>query len=240
MLSVTENGIEQNTFTGLKPDKEISFGVYAKYIKRPMDFILALIALIVFSPILLIIALLIRISIGSPVLFKQKRPGKNEKIFTLYKFRTMTDERGENGELLPDDERLTKLGSFLRSLSLDELPELINIIKGDLSIVGPRPLLIEYLPLYNDRQRQRHTVRPGLTGLAQANGRNAINWEEKFELDIKYIGNITFFGDVKIILTTVYTVLTRKGISSTNCETMEQFKGNSNNDMDSVQSNHSV
>jgi lipopolysaccharide/colanic/teichoic acid biosynthesis glycosyltransferase len=172
--------------------KEIIFkpnhkGIYRKYFKRPLDIVLALIAIIIFSPVMLIVSILVRINLGSPVIFKQQRPGLNEKIFTLYKFRTMTDERGKNGELLPDSARLTKFGKFLRSTSLDELPELFNILKGDMSIVGPRPLLVEYLPLYNDYQKRRHEVRPGLTGLAQINGRNAITWEQRFNLDVQYV-----------------------------------------------------
>ena len=160
-------------------------GIYERYFKRPMDFVLSLLGIIVLSPLMLIIALLVRFKLGRPVIFKQERPGWNERIFTLYKFRTMTDEKGENGELLPDELRLTKFGKFLRSTSLDELPELFNILKGEMSIVGPRPLLVDYLPLYNEQQRRRHEVRPGLTGWAQVNGRNAISWEEKFDLDIE-------------------------------------------------------
>lgn len=201
-------------------------GFYRKYIKRPMDFILALIALIVFSPLMLIIALLVKINLGSPVLFKQKRPGLNEKIFTLYKFRTMTDEKDRNGNLLPDSDRLTRFGKFLRSTSLDELPELYNILKGDMSIVGPRPLLVQYLPLYNDFQRRRHEVRPGLTGLAQVNGRNAITWQEKFEYDVEYVDNVTFKNDMLIILKTIVKIIKREGINSETAATMEYFKGN--------------
>ena len=159
--------------------------MYAKYVKRPLDFILSLIAIIILSPLLLIVAILVRIKLGKPVIFKQQRPGKNEKIFTLYKFRTMTDKKDENGNLLPDEQRLTKFGKALRSTSLDELPELWNILKGDMAIVGPRPLLVEYLPLYNEKQKLRHDVRPGLTGLAQISGRNAITWEEKFKDDLE-------------------------------------------------------
>ena len=199
--------------------------MYKKYIKRILDFILSLIAIIVLSPILLITAILVRIKLGSPVIFKQKRPGKDEKIFTLYKFRTMTEEKDERGNLLPDSERLTKFGKFLRSTSIDELPELINILKGDMSIVGPRPLLVEYLELYNEEQKHRHDVRPGLTGLAQVSGRNAITWEEKFEEDLQYIKKITLLGDVKIILKTVLKVFKREGISQEGNETMERFKG---------------
>jgi len=203
-------------------------GIYRKYFKRPLDFMFALITLIVLSPLLLIIAILVKINLGSPVIFKQKRPGLNEKIFTLYKFRTMTDKRDENGKLLPDSERLTSFGKFLRSTSLDELPELYNILKGDMSFVGPRPLLVEYLPLYNDFQRRRHEVRPGLTGLAQVNGRNAISWEQKFKLDVEYVDNVSFIGDLKIIILTIKKVLVREGISSETSVTMEPFRGNEN------------
>lgn len=198
-------------------------GIYRRYIKRPMDIILSLCAIIVLSPVMLIIALLVRIKLGSPVIFKQKRPGLNEKIFTLYKFRTMTDKRDEKGELLPDAERLTKFGKMLRSTSLDELPELFNILKGDMSIVGPRPLLVQYLPLYNDIQRRRHEVRPGLSGLAQVSGRNAISWEDKFHLDVEYVDNVSCIGDWKIILETIKKVFVREGISSNTSETMEAF-----------------
>jgi len=198
---------------------------YRKYGKRIMDLILSLLAIIVLSPVLLIVAILVRVKLGSPVIFKQKRPGLNEKIFTLYKFRTMTDEKDENGVLLPDSVRLTSFGKFLRSTSLDELPELLNIIKGDMSIVGPRPLLVKYLPLYNEYQRRRHEVRPGLTGWAQVNGRNAISWEEKFELDVEYVEKMSFFFDLKIILLTLKKVIIREGITSESSVTMEPFKG---------------
>jgi len=200
-------------------------GIYQRYFKRPMDFILSLIVLIILSPVFLVVALLVRINLGSPVIFKQQRPGLNEKIFTMYKFRTMTDERDENGELLPDGVRLTKFGKFLRSTSLDELPELFNILKGDMSIVGPRPLLVQYLPLYNEHQKRRHEVRPGLTGLAQVNGRNAISWEEKFDLDVQYVDNVTFINDWKIIFTTLKKVTLREGINSETAATMEFFEG---------------
>ena len=183
--------------------------MYRKYIKRLLDFILSLFAIIILSPVLLIVALLVRIKLGSPVIFKQKRPGLNEKIFTLYKFRTMTDAKDEQGNLLPDEIRLTKFGKLLRSTSLDELPELFNTLKGDMSIVGPRPLLVRYLPLYNEHQKHRHDVRPGFTGYAQCNGRNAISWEEKFDLDVYYTKNLTFFMDIKIIIKTVKVVLYR-------------------------------
>lgn len=200
--------------------------MYAKYIKRILDFVLSLVALIVLSPVLLIVAILVRVKLGSPVIFKQQRPGKNEKIFTLYKFRTMTDKKDENGNLLPDSERLTKFGKFLRSTSLDELPELVNILKGDMAIVGPRPLLVEYLPLYNEEQKHRHDVRPGLTGLAQVGGRNSITWEEKFKDDLEYIEKISILEDIKIIFTTIGKVFKREGISQENSATMEKFKGN--------------
>ena len=186
--------------------------MYAKYIKRILDFALSLVALIVLSPVLLIVAILVRVKLGSPVIFKQQRPGKNEKIFTLYKFRTMTDKKDENGNLLPDSERLTKFGKLLRSTSLDELPELVNILKGDMAIVGPRPLLVEYLPYYTEEEKHRHDVRPGLTGLAQVNGRNSISWEEKFKYDVQYVKKITFLGDLKIILKTVKKTVKREDI----------------------------
>ncbi len=186
--------------------------MYRKYIKRILDFTLSLIALIILSPILLIVAILVRVKLGSPVIFKQERPGLNEKIFTLYKFRTMTDEKDEQGNLLPDSQRLTKFGKMLRSTSLDELPELVNILKGDMSIVGPRPLLVRYLPYYTEEERHRHDVRPGLTGLAQVNGRNTISWDGRFEYDLQYIKTITFIEDWKIILKTVKSVLKKENI----------------------------
>ena len=200
-------------------------GLYRKYFKRPMDFILSLMAIVVLSPVLIIVGILVRVKLGSPVLFKQKRPGLNEKIFTMYKFRTMTDEKDENGELLPDSVRLTKFGRMLRSTSLDELPELFNILKGDMSIVGPRPLLIQYLDLYNDHQKRRHEVRPGLSGHAQVNGRNAISWEDKFNLDVEYVDDVSFIGDWKIIFFTIKKVLVKEGISSDTSVTMEPFRG---------------
>ena len=181
----------------------VSNGIYAKYIKRPMDFVLSLCAIIVLSPILLVLTVIGAIVMKGNPFFVQERPGKNEKIFKLIKFRTMTCEKDSDGVLLPDEERLTKYGNFLRHTSLDELPELFNILKGDMSIIGPRPLLPEYLPYYNGAERHRHDVRPGLSGLAQINGRNAVTWEEKFSWDLKYVGNITFLGDIKIILLTV-------------------------------------
>lgn len=200
-------------------------GVYEKFIKRPQDFCCAFSAMIVLSPVMLITAVLVRVKLGSPVIFKQERPGLNGKIFTLYKFRTMTDKKDENGELLPDEVRLTKFGRKLRSTSLDELPELFNILNGDMAVVGPRPLLVRYLPRYNEHQARRHEVRPGFTGLAQVNGRNAISWEEKFNWDVKYVDNISFLGDWKIIFKTVSTVLKREGISSETSATMEEFMG---------------
>lgn len=200
-------------------------GFYKKYVKRLMDFILSLIAIIVLSPILLIVAILVRVKLGGPVLFKQDRPGLNEEIFTMYKFRSMTDERDENGVLLPNNVRLTKFGKVLRSTSLDELPGLFNILKGDMAVIGPRPLLIEYLPLYNDRQKRRHDVRPGLSGLAQVNGRNLITWEEKFDYDVQYVENISFVLDCKIIIKTILKVFKREGVNSSETVTMERFKG---------------
>lgn len=202
-------------------------GIYEKFFKRLIDIICSLITIILFWWLYLAIAVLVRIKLGTPVIFKQERPGKNEKIFKLYKFRTMTNEKDENGKLLPDMIRLTKFGKFLRSSSLDELPEIINILKGEMSLVGPRPLLVKYLPLYNEEQRRRHEVRPGLTGYAQVNGRNTMSWEERFEMDIKYVDNITFYGDIKILLDTILAVLRHEGIDSdkTTTVTMEEFKG---------------
>lgn len=201
-------------------------GFYEKYIKWPQDFCCALLACIVLSPILLIIALLVRIKLGSPVLFAQERPGLNGEIFKLYKFRTMTSEKDKNGKLLPDERRLTSFGKKLRATSLDELPELVCILMGKMSIVGPRPLLVRYLPLYNEHQTRRHEVRPGFTGYAQVHGRNAISWEEKFDKDVYYVDHISFIGDWKIIFKTVKTVLKREGINSETSATMEEFKGN--------------
>lgn len=198
---------------------------YEKYIKRLLDILLSGTALLVLSPVLLVTAILVRTKLGSPVIFCQERPGRDERIFKLYKFRSMTDARDENGDLLPDEVRLTKFGKLLRSTSLDELPELWNILRGDMSIVGPRPLLVKYLPLYNEEQHRRHDVRPGLTGWAQANGRNAISWEEKFRLDVWYVKHISFAVDVKTIWLTVKNVLRREGISSETAATMEEFAG---------------
>ncbi|WP_285889737.1 sugar transferase [Neobacillus niacini] len=200
-------------------------GIYRTLLKRSMDLILSLVAIIVLSPVILIVAILVRVNLGSPILFKQERPGLNEKIFMMYKFRTMTDARDEKGSLLPDSIRLTRFGKFLRSTSLDELPELINILKGDMSIIGPRPLLVQYLPLYNEHQKRRHEVRPGLSGLAQVSGRNAISWEEKFDLDIEYVENVSFIEDWKIILLTIKKVVVREGINSETAATMEYFNG---------------
>lgn len=202
-----------------------SKGIYEKCVKRILDFTLSLLALLVLWPVLLIVSILVRIKLGRPVIFAQERPGKDEKIFKLYKFRTMTDARDEKGELLPDDVRLTKFGKILRSTSLDELPELWNILKGDMSIIGPRPLLVRYLDRYNEHQKRRHEVRPGLSGLAQVNGRNAISWEEKFNLDVQYVDHVTFAGDCKIIWQTVVSVLKREGINSETSVTMEEFQG---------------
>lgn len=203
-------------------------GIYERYIKRPMDFVLSLLAIIVLSPVLLLVAILVRIKLGSPVIFKQQRPGLNERIFTMCKFRTMTDERDEDGELLSDSERLTRFGRFLRSTSLDEFPELFNILKGDMSLVGPRPLLVKYLPLYNEKQKRRHEVKPGLSGLAQVSGRNAISWEDKFDLDVEYVDNMSLVGDWEIILLTLKKVFMKTGINSDTSATMEAFNGTYN------------
>lgn len=202
------------------------YGPYEKYFKRPLDFALSSIALIVLLPFMALLALLVRVKLGSPVIFHQQRPGKDEKVFTLSKFRTLTEEKDVNGEYLPDEDRLTALGSCYRRYSLDELPEAICTWKGDMSIVGPRPLLVKYLPRYNEQQRRRHEVRPGLTGLAQVNGRNLLSWEEKFRLDVEYVDHITFLGDVKIILDTILkAVIRQEGISSETSVTMEEFMG---------------
>jgi len=200
-------------------------GPYEKYVKRPLDVTLSMGALITLSPIIAATAILVKKNLGSPVLFVQIRPGKDEKLFRLYKFRTMTDERDEEGELLPDEDRLTDFGKKLRSTSLDELPELLNIIKGDMAIVGPRPLLIEYLPRYNEHQTRRHEIRPGLTGYAQVSGRNSISWEEKFDNDIWYVEHIDFITDIRTIMQTVKSVLQHEGISSDSSATMEEFTG---------------
>lgn len=197
--------------------------MYRKYFKRPLDFIMALVGLVVLSPVLLIIAVLVRIKLGSPVIFKQPRPGLNEKIFTLYKFRTMTDERDENGEPLPDEVRLTPFGKWLRSTSLDELPELWNILRGDMSFVGPRPQLVRDMVFMTPEQRRRHVVRPGLTGWAQVNGRNNISWEEKFSLDLEYLERITLMNDFKIMVQTLFKVLKREDIHSSGTDTSEDL-----------------
>lgn len=198
-----------------------------KYTKRFFDIFSSLFAIIVLSPILVVTAVLVKTKLGSPVLFKQERPGLNHKNFTLYKFRTMTDERDENGELLPDEIRLTNFGQFLRNTSLDELPELVNILKGDMSVIGPRPLLVQYIPLYNKHQTRRSEVRPGLSGWAQVNGRNTVSWEDKFDMDVEYVDNYNLIMDIKILFMTVFNVLKREGISSDTSATMEAFTGTS-------------
>lgn len=203
------------------------YGPYEKYFKRPIDIICGLATIIVFSWLYIIVAVLVRVKIGSPVIFTQERPGKDEKIFKLYKFRTMTDARDENGDLLPDEVRLTKFGKRLRATSLDELPEAFNIIKGDMSVIGPRPLLVRYLPRYSEEQHRRHEVRPGLSGYAQVHGRNTVSWEDKFKMDVKYVDHITFLGDLKIIWDSVMVAFVKRdGISSETSITMEEFMGN--------------
>jgi undecaprenyl phosphate N,N'-diacetylbacillosamine 1-phosphate transferase len=206
-------------------NKKREYKFYRDTFKRGMDFALALVAILALSPVFLTLYILIRTKLGSPVLFKQDRPGLNEKIFTMIKFRTMTSEKNEKGELLPDSQRLTRFGKWLRSTSLDELPELFNILLGDMSIIGPRPLLVQYLPLYNDQQKRRHEVRPGLSGLAQVNGRNALSWEDKFDLDVEYVDNVTLLLDIKLILQTIKKIFLREGISSNTSDTMEYFLG---------------
>ena len=209
--------------------KHHPYGPYERFFKRPIDILCALAAIVVFSWLYILVAILVRIKLGSPVLFTQDRPGKDEKIFKLYKFRTMTDQRDEKGNLLPDDVRLTRFGKLLRATSLDELPEAFNILKGDMSVIGPRPLLVKYLPLYNEEQRRRHEVRPGLSGYAQVHGRNSVSWEARFEMDVAYVDHITFWGDGKIILDTVLKAFVkREGISSQTAATMEEFKGTNN------------
>lgn len=206
--------------------KHTPYGLYERFFKRALDIFCSLMALLVFWWLYVIVAIVVRVKLGSPVLFTQERPGKDEKIFKLYKFRTMTDARDEKGNLLSDDVRLTKFGKLLRSTSLDELPEVFNILKGDMSIIGPRPLLVKYLPLYNEEQKRRHEVRPGLSGYAQVNGRNSVSWEEKFRMDVEYVDHVTFVGDVKIILGTVLKAFVkREGINSETAATMEEFKG---------------
>ena len=204
-------------------NKHKPYGPYEKYIKRPLDIVCALLALVVFWWLYLLIALLVRIKLGSPVIFKQERPGKDEKIFTLYKFRSMTDERDEKGELLPDAVRLTKFGKFLRKSSLDELPETLNILRGDMSVVGPRPLAVQYLPYYSVEEKHRHDVRPGLSGLAQINGRNSLLWEDKFRYDIEYVQRITFLGDIKIIYKSVIKALKSDDIGMRGKDMPEDF-----------------
>lgn len=211
--------------------EKVKRGPYALFFKRSIDVVASLLVLILLCWLYAIIAILVKVKLGSPVLFKQERPGKidpktgKEKIFCLYKFRTMTDARDENGELLPDSVRLTPFGSWLRKSSMDEIPELFNILRGDMSLIGPRPLLVRYLDRYNEEQHHRHDVRPGLTGYAQAHGRNAVSWEDKFEMDVWYTKNVTFVNDVKIILDTIKTVFTHEGISSSESATMEEFMG---------------
>lgn len=200
--------------------------MYKNFFKRIIDIILSLIVIICFSWLYIIVAVLVRVKLGSPVIFKQPRPGRNEKVFNMYKFRSMTDERDENGNLLPDEVRLTAFGKKLRATSLDELPEFFNILKGDMSFVGPRPLLVKYLPLYNEEQRHRHDVRPGLTGWAQVNGRNLLSWEDRFEKDVYYTENVSFLLDLKIIFMTIKVVFKHDDINSATSATMEEFKGN--------------
>lgn len=208
-----------------KEEKHRFYGPYEAYFKRPLDFALAFMALIFLAPVLAVTAVLVRVKLGTPVIFFQERPGRDGRLFRLYKFRTMTEEKGADGKLLPDEERLTDFGKKLRSSSLDELPELFNILKGDMSLVGPRPLLVAYLPRYNQRQLHRHDVSPGLTGLAQVSGRNSLSWEEKFEDDVLYVEKITLAGDLKILLRTFLVVVKGTGISSDTSVTMEEFRG---------------
>lgn len=204
-------------------------GIYRRFIKRPLDFVLALFSIIILSPIFLIVASFIRVKLGGPVIFKQRRPGLNNNVFTMYKFRTMTNEKDKDGNLLPNENRHTKFGRVLRSTSLDELPELFNILKGDMSFIGPRPLLIEYLPLYSLHQKRRHEVKPGLSGLAQVKGRNAISWEEKFNYDVQYVDNMSLLLDIKLIFRTVFQVIKRDGVNSSDSVTMEKFTGTDSN-----------
>ena len=208
--------------------KHKQYGPYERFIKRPLDFFCALSAILVLWPLILVTAILVRIKLGAPVLFTQERPGRDGKIFKLYKFRTMTDARDENGNLLPDADRLPPFGKKLRATSIDELPELFNILKGDMAVVGPRPLLVRYLERYNEHQARRHEVRPGFTGLAQVHGRNSISWEEKFDWDVKYVDHVTFAEDVKIVFATLKTVFKREGISGQGEVTMAEFMGNVN------------
>lgn len=199
--------------------------MYKNFLKRLLDFIGAIFALVALSWLLIIVALLVRFKLGSPIFFSQARPGMNEKIFHIYKFRTMTDAKDANGQLLPDAERLPPFGRFLRSTSLDELPEFFNILKGDMSFIGPRPLLVRYLPRYDAFQRRRHEVRPGLSGLAQVSGRNALSWEDKFRLDVQYVDSVSFLGDCKIVCLTLLKVFKREGISAAGEATMGEFLG---------------
>ena len=208
--------------------RHIPYGPYEAVFKRPLDVILSCLALTILSPVMAVIGILVRINLGSPVIFTQDRPGKDEKVFRIFKFRTMTDLRGDDGKLLSDERRLTGFGKFLRAASLDELLEMVNIVMGDMALVGPRPLLVEYLPRYNERQARRHEVRPGLTGLAQVSGRNSISWNEKFELDVEYVDHITLFGDLRILFETVKIVMDRSGINSDTSATMEKFTGDKN------------
>jgi lipopolysaccharide/colanic/teichoic acid biosynthesis glycosyltransferase len=202
------------------------YGIYAKYLKRILDLAVSFLAIVILSPFIILFSLIGAVLMRGNPFFIQKRPGKNEKIFKLIKFRTMTNRKDGNGNLLPDEQRLTGYGKFLRSTSIDEIPELFNILKGDMSIIGPRPLLVKYLPLYNDYQKHRHDVRPGLTGYAQVHGRNTLSWKQKFDMDIKYVEHITFIGDLKILAETVKKVIKREGISSETSVTMEEFTGN--------------
>ena len=217
-----EVGDGVQTVPSLAPSlgQQVKGRFYRRYGKRLMDVVLSLCAIVLLSPLLLIVALLVRVKLGSPVIFRQERPGLNEKIFTLYKFRTMTDECDENGRLLPDAQRLTRFGRWLRSTSLDELPELFNVLKGDMSIVGPRPLLVQYLSLYDDQQRRRHEVRPGMTGLAQVSGRNSIEWEDKFRLDVFYVDSMCLATDLKIMLMTIRKVVAKESIEHTQTKTI--------------------
>lgn len=228
MSNRKNTAVQQNEF--VKP----RYGLYAKYVKRYLDVFVSLMGLIVLSPIFLLLIVIGAVEMKGNPFFMQQRPGKDEKIFNLIKFRTMTNRKDKDGKLLPDEQRLTAYGKFLRSTSLDELPELWNILKGDLSLIGPRPLLVKYLPLYNSFQRHRHDVRPGLTGYAQVHGRNQISWEKKFEMDVWYVQHITFLGDLKILLDTVAVVFKREGISSETSATMEEFKGSAEQNMEKM------
>lgn len=212
--------------------KHKPYGPYERFFKRPLDIFFALLVLILFGWLYILLAILVRVKLGAPVLFCQERPGRDGKIFHLYKFRTMTNERDADGKLLPDMQRLTKFGRFLRNSSLDELPEIFNILKGDMSFIGPRPLLVKYLPLYNEHQRRRHEVRPGLSGYAQAHGRNATTWEERFDMDVRYVDHITFLGDLGLIFATVATVLKHEGVDNAAAKTvtMEEFTGTKEDD----------